>query len=194
MENVDIYVKFLSGYSNDELLKSIDTPEEYECEVYQAILSESLNRELISQEQFEEMSGPGFLVDTSIVEAAEEGLEVNKDDFWKCPKCGQTIEKSFDACWNCQADIPVEVEHPTTKEIIAYQTDRKPFNYVKTGFIAIGTGILILFLSYMRTFTDFAGFHYWPYGRYVIGVIIISVGFVILLKGLLRNGEVKNYR
>jgi hypothetical protein len=192
MENVDIFKKFLSSYSDDELILSLDTPEDYEREVYQAILSETLNRELISQEQFDELSIPGLPVDDRIVEAEEKGLNVNKNDFWKCPKCGQTIENSFDACWNCQADIPIEVEHPTTTEIIEYQTYRKPFNFLKTGFITIGTGIVILGLSYLRTFSDFAGFHYWPYGRYVTGVIIIVVGFLILLKGFLKKGEVKN--
>ena len=25
---------------------------------------------------------------------------------WKCPKCGETIEKQFGECWNCGTDRP----------------------------------------------------------------------------------------
>lgn len=185
MKNENLYLKFVSKYTDDELLKSIENPSDLEKDVYNAILTVSLYRELISAKQFDEL----FDHENSIKfeNTEDEENQDNPDDFWKCPKCGQTVEMNFDACWNCQNNKPEKITHPTKDKIVDYQSYQKPFNFFKSGLSLIGLGILVLILSYSMTLPDFFGFHYLPLGKFLAGFAFIVIGFLFILFGIFFN-------
>jgi hypothetical protein len=182
MKNENLYLKFVSKYSDDELLKSIENPSDFEKDVFNAILTTSLNRELITTRQFDELTEAK--INSINEEDEEDSAPVNTEDYWKCPKCGRTVAMNFEACWNCQNYKPENIEHPSIAKIVDYQTDKKPFNIFKTGFSLIGLGILVLILSYLMTIPVFFGFHFLPLGKFLAGIIFVIVGFLFVLFGL----------
>ncbi|MCX6239032.1 MAG: hypothetical protein NTY07_15965 [Bacteroidia bacterium] len=182
MKNENLFLKFASKYTDDELIKSIENPTDLEKDVYNAILTVAMNRNLISQKQFDDLFDNETILKFENIE--DEELHVHTADFWKCPKCGQTVEMNFDACWNCQNDKPGEITHPTKDKIIDYQSYEKPFNIFKTGFGLIGLGIIVLNLSYSMTLPDFFGFHYLPFGKFLAGIIFVVAGSLFVLFGL----------
>jgi hypothetical protein len=184
MKNENLYLKFVSKYSDDELLKGIENPSDFEKDVFYAILMESLKRELITKRQSDELMEAKINRINENVEDKEDGEPLNTEGYWKCPQCGQTVAMNFEACWNCQNYKPENIEHPTLTKIIEYQTYKKPFNIFKTGFSLIGLGILVLILSYLMTIPDFFGFHFLPLGKFLAGIIFVIVGFLFVLFGL----------
>jgi len=186
MTDKNLFLKFVSGYSDDELLKSIDNQADFDKHVYNAILTESLRRNLISKFQFDDLLVTGRGPESRYFEEEEE-MKINLEDYWKCPNCGQTVEMNFDACWNCQHEKPLKTEHPSRAKILRYHSYKKPFNIFKTGFILIGSGIFILILSYMMTLPDFWGFHYLPLGKFLAGIVFVVLGFFFLLFGLFKQ-------
>lgn len=189
MKNEILYLKFVSKYTDDELLQGIENPSDIEKDVFKAILSESLNRELISLEQFNELSNTDKAFESDYSKSEAEEITLNTEDFWKCPKCGQKVEMSFEACWNCQNDKPEKIEYPTKAKISEYQFYGKPFNFITGGLSLIGLGVLILILSTIMTMPDFFGFHYLPLGRFLAGLVIIILGFAFLVIGVFRKIE-----
>ncbi len=189
MVNEDAYLKYASGFSDDELQAAIKNPDDYGQDIYNAILAVALERQLITQEKYDNSFWPDTSGFAETMEAEEPQINVNADDFWKCPQCGQTIEIVFDACWNCQAEKPKQIEHPAEQEIIEYQIDRKPFNFLRTGSITILSGILILAISYLLNRQDFIGFHYLPVGKYILGSAIIIIGIIIILNGVSKQAK-----
>ena len=186
MTDSNLFLKFVSGYSDDELLNSIDNQPDFEKDVYNAILTESLQRNLISNFQFDDLFISGKSSEGRNIKAEEE-IQFNTVNYWKCPNCGQTVEMNFDACWNCQHDRPLKAEQPSKAKILRYHTYKKPFNSFKTGFVLIGSGIFILILSYMMTLPDFWGFHYLPLGKFLAGIVFVILGFFFLLFGLFKQ-------
>jgi|GEM_PF-2177916 len=186
MKEKNLFLKFVSKYSDDELLNSIDRPDEYEKEVYNAILSESLHRNLISKMQFNECLVTGKRPVSEKFDADDQ-IPVNKCDYWKCPKCGETVEMDFEVCWNCQNPRPKKIKHPAAEKIIDYQSNVKQFDFIKYGFVLIGLGIIILILSYTMTLPDFWGFHYLPLGKFLAGIVFIIIGFLFILFGIYKG-------
>ncbi len=187
MKNENLYLKFVVKYTDDELLSAIEDPSGLEKDVYNAILSVSLDRDLISAEQYDQLFDTENSVKFEDIE--EEEIQVNTHDFWKCPKCGQTIEMNFEACWNCQNNKPEKIEHPTKEKIREYQSYEKPFNFIKAGLSLIGLGVLILILSTIMTMPDFFGFHFLPLGRFLTGFVFIILGFAFIIIGVFRKSE-----
>lgn len=185
MKNDNLFLKFVSSYSDEELLKSIDNPSDFEKDVYDAIISESLHRHLISKVQFDELYSVDRIKKGKF--ETDDEIQVNAADYWKCPKCGQTVEMNFEVCWNCQSYKPEKIVHPTTAKIIEYQSEEKQISLIKNGFILIGLGIFVLILSYSMTLPEFWGFHYLPLGKFLGGIVFIIFGVFFILFDLFKR-------
>jgi hypothetical protein len=125
MENDNEYPEIVSIFSDAELLKNIENADDINKESYNAILNESLNRKLISQEQFNDLYEikNNFEREKFNNDERIEVVQVNIEDYWKCTKCGQVIEINFDTCWNCQGNKPEKVEYPSANEIFKNQAE-----------------------------------------------------------------------
>jgi hypothetical protein len=125
MENDKQYAEIVSFLSDTELLKSIETPDDINKESYHAILTESLNRKLISQEQFIDLFDIKNNFEREKFNNKEDidVVQVNIKDYWKCATCGQVIEMNFDTCWNCQSIKPEKIEYPSANEVIKNQAE-----------------------------------------------------------------------
>jgi hypothetical protein len=190
MKSENLYLKFISQYTDRELLKGIENRTDFAQDVFKAIISESQRRNLLSPQQIEELNETSENAGNEVIELEDE-VTVRSGDFWKCPKCGQTVELSFDACWNCRMDKPEKIEHPTKTDIVDYKTYKQPFNYFKAGFSLIGLGLLVLILSYSMTFPDFWGYHYLPLGKFLAGFVFVGLGFAFILFGLFSDQKKK---
>jgi len=189
MVNEDAYMKYASGFSNDELRVCIENPDDYGQDIYNAILSVALERQLISQEKYENLFWPDISGFGETIETEEPLISVNTDEFWKCPQCGQTIENAFDACWNCQKEKPDKPEHPDTKEILEYQIEKPSFNFYKSGAITIVSGIIVLALNFWDTGRDYLGFHFLTTYYFIAGSIIICLGVLIIIFGIYHKAK-----
>ena len=143
MKNRNLFTKFVSHWTDKEVLKGIDNQSEFEKDVYNAILSVSLQRNLISKDQFDRFFISDKRPNSEEIEADDQ-IQLNPADYWKCPKCGQVVEMNFEVCWNCQNYKPEKIAHPTIVKIIDYQSYKKPLGIFKAGFGLIGLGIIIL--------------------------------------------------
>jgi rubredoxin len=124
------------------------------------------------------------LMDIFQYQSVEEGAkDLQADDYWKCPSCGQTIEIVFDACWSCQNSKPDHVEQPAITEIIKYQSYKKPVSFTKSGFTLIGSGIVLIFFSGINPISEALGYERTYYGRFIFGVFFIIVGVFFLIVG-----------
>lgn len=186
MKRENLFLKFVSKYADDELLNSVDHPDEFEKEVYDAILSESLHRNLISKLQYDERFVTGKGPERVQIQADDQ-TPVNTANYWKCPKCGETLEMDFEICWNCQNSRPKKIILPSTAKIINYQSNEKQPNLFMSGLVLIGLGIFILILSYSMTLPDFWGFHYLPLGKFLAGIVFIIIGFLFMLYGIFKG-------
>jgi rubredoxin len=186
MKKGNLFLKFVSKYTDDELLNSVDHPDEFEKEVYDAILSESLRRNLISKLQYDERFVTGKGPERGQIQPGDQ-TPVNIGDYWKCPKCGEIVEMDFKICWNCQKSRPKKIIRPSTAKIIDCQSNGKQPNFFMNGFVLIGLGIFILFLSYSMTLPDFWGFHYLPLGKFLAGIAFIIIGFLFMLYGIFKG-------
>ncbi len=241
METENVYTKILSGYSNLELLESIEKPEDFDDEMYLAILKASLERNLITQEYFKELTQNIGIIEFDIQQTEDEEkeeteeVEINSDNYWKCPECGETVETNFDTCWSCQSAKPQEIIHPDMEEIVEYQTDeivnlnsedywkcpncgetientfdtcwncqntitekvehpsttdmlknqpyKEPYNFFKSGLILIGAGILLIIVSGLTPISEALSFERIYYGRFAFGVLFLLLGIVIFALG-----------
>ena len=189
MANEDTYIKYASAFSNDELLVCIKNPDDYGQDIYNAILFVALERQLISQEKYDNLFWPDISGFGENIEKEEPLISINTDEFWKCPQCGETVENEFDACWNCQAEKPDEPEHPDTKEILEYQIEKPSFNFYKAGAIAIVSGIIVLALNFWDTGRDYLGFHFLTIYYFIAGGLIITFGLLIMMFGVYHKAK-----
>jgi len=51
--------------------------------------------------------------------------EPHRSPTWKCPKCSEEIEDTFDSCWNCQTERPGQPQQPAADDDTA---DGAPFH------------------------------------------------------------------
>jgi predicted RNA-binding Zn-ribbon protein involved in translation (DUF1610 family) len=103
-------------------------------------------------------------------------LKGNINDFWKCPNCGETVENTFDLCWNCK-QIKIEgVERPSISEMIENQSEKKPSNFINSGTSLVAFGIFLIYLG-----------DSYNLGRYIFGALFIIIGIVIFITGIIRK-------
>ncbi len=43
---------------------------------------------------------------------------------WTCPKCGEQVERNFEACWNCESPRPEGIDLTEKKKVISIQCPR----------------------------------------------------------------------
>jgi hypothetical protein len=206
-EKNNAFLKYVSGYSDDEIYDIIDNPKDIMTDVFFAILTVAKDRELISEEDFknycidakseiisEHESGIGEFNGLSSDEDPEnlfenkEEMEAEKEKFWKCPKCNKLVGMEFGICWNCEAEASSVVEHPDNAEIIedrkeAISESRRMGNPIRSGFfIAVFGTIMALFEHYRTYYSSFA-----KQTRFLgvgFGIFIALLGIIILGYGL----------
>jgi hypothetical protein len=194
--------KYVSGYEDDKIYNIIEDPGGIVIDVYHAILSMARERELISEndfedyfqgaksalrsdaeiknEEIEEFFG-GFGPASEPLDEAE--LEKEAEKYWTCPSCNEMVDMELGVCWNCQTEIPETIKHPDKEEIIKERAREKIFNPVRTGFILIAGGIFVVALSYWRYHdSNFLPYYYSP--RFWLGVIFALAGVGFVLFGL----------
>ena len=119
---------------------------------------------------------------------------------WKCPKCAEESEDTFDSCWNCQTERPGSPRvtataandddpfEPATPDLPPSNLERRaslpPFGLIIAGALgALGGLCIILGVVQLNSagsqFTRAIG------GRDDTATTLIVIGFVLLLGGLL---------
>jgi hypothetical protein len=173
-EKTNAFIKYVASYTDEEIYNILENPDDIVIDVYFAVLLTAKERELISEEDYQlhyVNAKLGMRTDAEIRSDEIEDffgydepdepisdVEINaaKEKFWKCPQCNQLVEMEFGICWNCQAAIPVVVEHPDTEDIMKEIRIRKPWNPVKLGLYAIVMGsIAALWAQYRPLYSDF---------------------------------------
>jgi len=206
-ESNNAFVKYISGYQDDEIYNIIEDPHEIVMDVYHAVLVTAKERELISDQDFVtyyENAKSGARTEDEIRNAeideflrtddpanefeSESELEAEKEKFWKCPKCNQLVGMEFSVCWNCQTNIPDIVEHPDREEIIKEVADRGKANPVKAGFYLIGGGIFVILLDQLCTYTHIP-FFFTHIGGFVLGGFMVLSGIVVIVYSFFLRRE-----
>jgi hypothetical protein len=200
-ESSNAFVKYFSGYSDEEIYDIIEDPNDIVIDVYHALLLAAKERELISESDFKRYYGEAkealmreedinrnILINIFGMEQGpdesqiEIDLEAEREKYWKCPKCQENVGMEYAICWNCQSSIPEEIFHPDPAEIRREITTKMPVSLVRIGFTLIGSGVLVFFLDMFR--------HY-RYSSYLLthlGGYIISGFFVLLGLGFIAYG------
>jgi hypothetical protein len=206
-EENNAFIRYVSGYSDDEVYDIIDNPDNIMIDVFFAVLTVAKDRELISEEDFKNYcmdakSGtitehgpvPGEIAGESSQDVPEslfenkEELEAEKEKFWKCPKCHTLVGIEFGVCWNCQAEVPSVIEHPDSAEIIKDRKDETSEsllmrNPIISGFAIFVFGMLIaLYENYRTWYTSFA----W-HTRFMevgFGIFIALLGITVMAYGI----------
>lgn len=109
-----------------------------------------------------------------------ESYETVKDEtekYWVCPSCKKLVGVEFAVCWSCQADTPVNLEHPDKEDLIKDQASDNIFRPVRKGFLLVVGGIVIGLLGMERDY-----FKHLHWGRFIIGglAVIIGIGLIIV--------------
>ncbi len=105
--------------------------------------------------------------------------ETEAEKYWICPSCKKFVGKEFAVCWNCQAETPVNLEHPTEEDLIKDQASENNFNPVRKGFLLVIGGIVIGLLGMEKDY-----FKHLHWGRFIIGGIIVISGIALIISGL----------
>ena len=124
-ETENAFIGYVSRYSDDEIYDLIDNPKEMVIDVYHAVLSTALNRELISNEDFNEFfKGAKSALTTDYerrIDEIHEYLDLPEPEedpfndntvkaeaarYRKCPLCHELVDAELSLCWNCQAEMP----------------------------------------------------------------------------------------
>jgi hypothetical protein len=161
-------------------MKSIDDPSGIDVNVYNAVLIIAKERGLISEEEFEEYNQS---VDMPGEADMLEGLEAEKNKYWKCPACHQIVDMDYALCWNCQKEQPTIIEHPDTREVIEETKKISSFNPVRSGFGIIALGILVFLLDYFISF----GNRHLHLHRLILAGILVLIGLIFVIAGLFHN-------
>ena len=206
-EKNNAFLRYVSGYRDDEIYDIIDDPKDITTDVLFAILTVAKDRELIGEEDFKnycldaksgtikehepgiwKINGLSSTDDSEKLFENNEEMEAEKEKFWKCPKCHKLVGMEFGVCWNCEAEAPPVVEHPDNAEIIedrkeAITESRRMGNPIRSGFfIAVFGTIMALFEHYRTYYSSFA-----KQTRFMgvgFGIFIALLGIIFLGYGL----------
>jgi hypothetical protein len=196
------FIGFATRYTDDEIYNFIEDPSDIVIDVYYAILETAKARELISAEDMktykegamaaikteDEIKRDEWLgyikdVDTDDVDLSESEIEEEKEKYWKCPFCSQLVDMDLAVCWNCQAEMPKNFEHPDKEEIIKELAYSKPFSFTSTGFGLAGAGILMGLLAFIHHHGHNFGLEFDPV-LLGIGVVSFLAGIIVLIIGI----------
>jgi hypothetical protein len=175
----NIFTKFVSNYTDEELLKKLEDPSVLEPDVYTAILAVAKQRELISEFEYLDYiktRGPVLLPDD--IPEPEQGTEIPEGEYWKCPVCNNIIENGQDKCWNCQIDKTAIPDHPDNRE----RKKKVPVISYRSGATTLLLGILFSFLGYYHTQSHSYGeYTFIRLGEVLIGPCMVIAGIMILI-------------
>jgi hypothetical protein len=177
MEDRNAFSKFVINYSDKDLMETINSPDETDFSVYNAVLEEARKRGLISDEEFADNSQTGEDAES----LSPELLEAEKNKFWKCPECHEIVDMEYVICWNCQKEQPINAEHPTVEETINEIKKINTFNPVKSGFGIILTGVVVILLEYFLFSGTNGHLHLY---RLIGASFIILAGLSFVIYGL----------
>jgi hypothetical protein len=188
-EKNNAFVELVKGYSDDDIYRILEEPSGIVIDVYHAILATALVRELISQEDFngyferakKALRSYGeiindefndFIKDSRVEKLLEElpDPRIEREKYWKCPSCGESVELDLPVCWNCQTNIPENFIHPDTEVIakeIAENSRPGIGTWILLGLTFIGLILGIVLRTMIHTRHPFAN-----YG------ILIFVGYI----------------
>lgn len=199
-EKDNAFTGYIERFHDDDIYNLIEDPSEIVIDVYHAVLSVAKQRELISQEDFSRLYGDGLkaarnedeilrdefneiIAGDEDVAVTDAELEAEKEKFWKCPACHELVSIDLSVCWNCQASIPDQIEHPGKEEVLKEVKAQKSFDPMKTGLSLAGGGVIIILLTFARghSITDFWHFRYLTL---LLGVasLIFGLGIMIFKK------------
>jgi hypothetical protein len=166
-EKNNAFIELVNGYSDDDIYRILEEPSGIVIDVYHAVLVTALKRELISQTDFtnyfenakKAIRGDREIEDDEFKDLIKEtplerlfddkiDLESEREKFWKCPKCGESVLMDLTVCWNCETTMPVNIVHPGTEEITKEIIEEgkpgiKPFLLIGIAFIVIIAGVII---------------------------------------------------
>jgi hypothetical protein len=193
-EKNNAFVDFVSGYNDDEIYDIIDNPKDMVIDVYHAVILTALNRELISNDDFDEFfKGAKSALTTDFERGIDdfrerydlpevdddpfndEAVEKEAAKYRKCPGCGELVGTEFSECWNCQAEIPETAPIPDIKEM------RKEIVLENKGFaihpllLVAGMTLFIFGASVLRDWMRHGDPFYHKYSLAVFGVFLIGL-------------------
>ncbi len=166
-ENKNAFVELVSRYSDDDIYGILEDPSGIVIDAYHAVLVTALKRELISREDFtdyfenakqalrddheiEDDEFKDLIKETPLEKlfAEKPDPEMEKEKFWKCPKCGESVSMDLNVCWNCQATMPESIVHPESDEIRKQLIEEtkpgiKPFLLIIAGLAIIIGGVVL---------------------------------------------------
>ena len=166
-ERTNAFEGLFKDYSDDDLYKIIDAPSGVVIDVYHAVLSVALKRELISTDEFdnyfsdarksmrseEEVKEDDFLEYIFDKPAAEVRAdipdpEIEKEKYWKCPSCGELVELDLGVCWKCETPMPEQIVHPTYDEMsteIEKESDLGAWKWIIPAILfVIAAGVMLI--------------------------------------------------
>jgi rubrerythrin len=199
-ERQNAFSEYIAGYNDDQIYDIIDNPSDIVIDVYHAVLVTAVQRELISQDDFNNLFKDGLMASRSEAELrrdrfnelyrnpfvdepelTDEQIEVYKSKYWKCPACGELVENNFDICWKCQTDKPEKAEQPDRQEIIRELKPVKNFSLYTAGFSLIGAGILVFLGSFVRYYSRNIPWDQRYFTLAFSGLfVILGIGIIIL--------------
>jgi hypothetical protein len=198
-ESSNAFVKYLSGYSDEEIYTIIDDPDNIAIDVYHALLVTARERELISDKDFSRyyeeaklslvsdeeidrriISDVFRLVVNADVFKDEVKLEAESEKYWKCPVCNENVGMEYGVCWKCEASVPEVIVHPGPEEMRKELPLNMPSSPVKIGFRLIVTGVIIFVVDYFRHY-NYSSYPTTHLGGYIISgfFVLIGTGFIL---------------
>jgi hypothetical protein len=187
-ENNNAFIEYFSNLTDEQIYDIIDDRDEKATDVFHAILSIALARELISEDDFNTYyanakSGRAAGMFDKIIRISQPDTEVLSDEeldeqrgnFWKCPKCNELVGMEFGVCWNCQTEMPEVVEHPDRKEVGNEIKQKSTWHPVKSGLYLILGGLIIVVHDQIRHHHSFHILSYIFGGFFAL----MGIGFIV---------------
>jgi predicted RNA-binding Zn-ribbon protein involved in translation (DUF1610 family) len=103
-------------------------------------------------------------------------LKGNINDFWKCPNCGETVENTFDLCWNCKTERPEIPDSPDFLDLVK-NADKNP----KNDFIIKGILLFLIGVYFVTRFDSDES------GNIIAGTIMIIVSISMIISGYINK-------
>jgi len=194
-------MEYVGRYSDSMIYDILEDPGDIVRDVYRVLLETAVERNLIDRGESDRLLREARRADMTILERKidisnevfddiffkreeilKQQTEVGQEDYWMCPSCGESVGMNLSECWNCQAGIPENPEHPVIEEVVTeVHTERIPKTPGRMGVALIICGVLGILagiargLGRVNTFGELL--------TYRIEVIII--GSLAILAGIL---------
>lgn len=199
-EKSNAFIEYFSNNTDEQIYDIIDDRDEKATDVFHAILSIALERELISEDDFNTYyanakSGTGTGMFDKIIRISQPDAELISDkeldkqrgNFWKCPQCNELVGMEFGACWNCLTEMPEVVEHPDRREVGNEIKPKGTWHPVKSGLYLILAGLMIVVHDQIRHYH-----HSFHIISYIFGGFFALMGIGFIVFGLFFYSDSKD--